>query len=315
MFKRKSNPAQLQEQLSKLKGGAGFSEQDKNEWKLKVDKDGNGSAVIRFLPGKGDDGLPFIKLVNHGFKKNGKWYIENCTSTHGDYDSCPVCTYIKDNDLYNKSQNDSQAKKLYDDIKRKTSFWANILVVRDPANPDNEGKVFKYRFGQKIMEKIQAMIEVDTSLGETPVDVTCAWEGANFLLKAKKNGNFLSYDDSKFQGVSAIDNIDDETRQQELFEAMIDLGAMVKPEQFKSFEKNKEAFDKIMGTASMKGSSSAASAAGSIESQLDNFDAAMDKFNEDQDDLDDLMSTPTPQASKKGSESVGEDIEDILNML
>lgn len=70
MFKRK-NPAELQAQLASLKGGSSFSSDDKGEWKLKTDNAGNGSAVIRFLPGKGDEGLPFVKLINHGFKKNG----------------------------------------------------------------------------------------------------------------------------------------------------------------------------------------------------------------------------------------------------
>ena len=80
MFKRK-NPAQLQQQLAGLKGGSSFSNEDKNEWKLKTDNAGNGQAVIRFLPGKDENSLPFVKLINHGFKHAGKWYIENCTST------------------------------------------------------------------------------------------------------------------------------------------------------------------------------------------------------------------------------------------
>lgn len=311
-FQRKK-PSQLQEQLTKLKGASGFSESDKNEWKLKLDKDSNGSAVIRFLPGKGDEGLPFIKLVNHGFKKNGQWYIENCTSTHGDYDGCPVCAYIKDQDLYKKAESgDKVAKELYDQIKRKTSFWANILVIRDPAAPENEGKVFKFRFGLKIMEKITAMIEVNTDLGETPIDVTCPWEGANFLLKAKKSGNFLSYDDSKFQNVSEIENIDNESRQTELFESMIDLNAMVAPDQFKAFDKNKEHFNKVMGTASMKGASTAAGAASSIESQLDDFDSQMDAFSKDQDDLDDIMGG-TVTETKAATDA--NDIDDILDMI
>ncbi|WPK28889.1 single stranded DNA-binding protein [Escherichia phage vB_EcoP_EP32B] len=87
-------------------------------------------------------------------------------STHGDYDSCPVCQYISKNDLYNTNKNE------YSQLKRKTSYWANILVVKDPQAPDNEGKVFKYRFGKKIWDKINAMIAVDTEMGETPVDVT-----------------------------------------------------------------------------------------------------------------------------------------------
>lgn len=93
MFKRR-NPAELAAQLSAMKGGSSFSSDDKSEWKLK-DDNGVGTAVIRFLPSKNEaNPSPFVKLVNHGFKKNGQWYIESCTSTHGDFDSCPVCKYM-----------------------------------------------------------------------------------------------------------------------------------------------------------------------------------------------------------------------------
>src|SRR5699024_2061817 len=191
MFKRKST-AELAAQMAKLNGNKGFSSEDKGEWKLKLDNAGNGQAVIRFLPSKNDEQAPFAILVNHGFKKNGKWYIETCSSTHGDYDSCPVCQYISKNDLYNTDN------KEYGLVKRKTSYWANILVVKDPAAPENEGKVFKYRFGKKILDKINAMIAVDVEMGETSVDVTCPWEGANFVLKVKQVSGFSNYDESKF---------------------------------------------------------------------------------------------------------------------
>ncbi|MFP9065703.1 hypothetical protein ACLI1X_16005, partial [Enterococcus faecalis] len=219
MFKRKST-AELAAQMAKLNGNKGFSSEDKGEWKLKLDNAGNGQAVIRFLPSKNDEQAPFAILVNHGFKKNGKWYIETCSSTHGDYDSCPVCQYISKNDLYNTDN------KEYSLVKRKTSYWANILVVKDPAAPENEGKVFKYRFGKKIWDKINAMIAVDVEMGETPVDVTCPWEGANFVLKVKQVSGFSNYDESKFLNQSAIPNIDDESFQKELFEQMVDLSEM-----------------------------------------------------------------------------------------
>ena len=38
--------------------------------------------------------------------------------------------------------------------KRKLSYYANILVVSDPKHPENEGKVFLYKFGKKIFDKI-----------------------------------------------------------------------------------------------------------------------------------------------------------------
>lgn len=269
MFKRK-DPAQLQAQLSAMKGGKGSYDDDKNEWKLK-DTDGVGSAVIRFLPSKNEENpSPFLKLVNHGFKKNGQWYIENCTSTHGDFDSCPVCQHLTKNDSFNSNPEE------YKLLKRKTSFWANILVVKDPAVPANEGKVFKYRFGQKIMDKINQMVEVDTEIGETPIDVTCVYEGANFALKCKMVGGFKNYDDSKFLNQSEITGIDDEAVQKKLMDDMGDLQELAK---FKSFEDNQKKFAKVMGTAALGGGAAAAAAkAEQRADELDGFDEEMKQF-------------------------------------
>ncbi|WPK36022.1 single-stranded DNA-binding protein [Escherichia phage AV118] len=296
MFKRKST-ADLAAQMAKLNGNKGFSSEDKGEWKLKLDASGNGQAVIRFLPAKTDDALPFTILVNHGFKKNGKWYIETCSSTHGDYDSCPVCQYISKNDLYNTNKTE------YSQLKRKTSYWANILVVKDPQAPDNKGKVFKYRFGKKIWDKINAMIAVDTEMGETPVDVTCPWEGANFVLKVKQVSGFSNYDESKFLNQSAIPNIDDESFQKELFEQMVDLSEMTSKDKFKSFEELNTKFNQVLGTAALGGAAAAAaSVADKVASDLDDFDKDMEAFgsakteddfmsssSSDDGDLDDLL--------------------------
>lgn len=304
MFKRQ-DPAQLAAQLQSLKGSNSFNESDGKEWKLTQDNAGNGTAVIRFLPGKGEEGLPFVKLVNHGFKIGNKWYIENCTSTHGDYDSCPVCKHISDNDLYNTNN------KLYGQVKRKTSFWSNILVVKDPSNPENEGKVFKYRFGQKIMDKINAMVEVNTDLGEVPVDVTCPWAGANFIIKVKKVGGYANYDECKFQGQTAIPKIDEEATQAKLMEDMIDLNAIIAKDQFNDFDKNLETFKRVMGTAAAGGVAAEASKqADAMADELDNFDAQMAEFNADT--QSEPAKTETKE-SKPKEETGGDSLDDLLN--
>lgn len=296
MFKRK-DPSALQAQLASLKGGQGFSSDDKNEWKLSVDSSGNGQARIRFLPGKGDDSLPFVKLINHGFKKNGKWYIENCTSSHGDYDSCPVCQYLSANDSYNTNEAE------YKLMKRKISFWSNIIVIKDPAHPENEGKVFKYRFGIKVMDKINAMVEVDSAMGEVPVDVTCPFEGADFSLKVKKVGGFQNYDESKFFSQSEIPNIDDETFQKQLFEQMNDLNAIVAPDQFKTFEQNETKFKQVMGTAALGGGAAKAAAA------ADKIDDDLEQFNKD-------MKMSSNDVPDVGSTDASDDgLDDLLNSL
>lgn len=299
MFKRQ-DPAQLAAQLVALKGASSFNEADGKEWKISPDTSGNATAVIRFLPGKGEEGLPFIKLVNHGFKKGNKWYIENCTSTHGDYESCPVCKHISENDLYNTN------KKEYGELKRKTSFWSNILVVKDPNHPENDGKVFKYRFGQKVMDKINAMVEVDTSIGEVPVDVTCPWAGANFVLKIKKVGGFSNYDECKFQGQTAIPNIDSEETQTKLMEDMFDLSTISSKDQFNTFEKNLETFKRVLGTAAAGGAASEASKqADALADELDNFDSQMAEFGASEQKQEAPKETPKEQPA-------GDSLDDLL---
>lgn len=271
MFKRQDS-SKLQAQLAALKGGNGFSKEDPKEWKIKTDAAGNGEALIRFLPSKTEDGLPIVKLVNHSFKVNGKWYWENCSSTHGDFDSCPVCKYINEKDLYNTDKTEWQL------IKRKASYYANILVLKDPQAPENEGKVFKFRFGQKIYDKIVAMVNVNTDMGEVPVDVTCVFSGANFLLKAKKVDKHQNYDDSRFMQPSQLPKIEDEAYQKYLMENMVDLGEIVAPSQFKPFDELETKFKKTMGVSMVAGAA-ASSAAAAINSQLDDFDAALNAFD------------------------------------
>lgn len=287
MFQRK-NPAQLAAQLQDMKGGSSYNQGDNKEWKMTLDTAGNGTAVIRFLPGKTENDLPFIKLVNHGFKIGSKWYIENCTSTHGDFDSCPVCKHISENDLFNTNN------ELYGKLKRKTSYWANILVVKDPAAPQNEGKVFKYRFGAKIMDKINSMVDVDTEIGEVPVDVTCPFDGANFIMKVKKVSGFSNYDDCKFAKQTAIPNIDDISVQEKLAEDMVDISAMVAPSEFNSLEKNTVEFNKVMGTSALGGAAAEASKiADTLDDELNDIDAQMANFEAEttstSDDIDDIL--------------------------
>lgn len=311
MFKRQDS-SKLQAQLAALKGGNGFSKEDPKEWKIKTDAAGNGEALIRFLPSKTEDGLPIVKLVNHSFKVNGKWYWENCSSTHGDFDSCPVCKYINEKDLYNTDKTEWQL------IKRKASYYANILVLKDPQAPENEGKVFKFRFGQKIYDKIVAMVNVNTDMGEVPVDVTCVFSGANFLLKAKKVDKHQNYDDSRFMQQSQLPKIEDEAYQKYLMENMVDLGEIVAPSQFKPFDELETKFKKTMGVSMVAGAA-ASSAAAAINSQLDDFDAQMNAFDAgtsatstaSDSSADDLMAS----LDLGGGTSSASDLDDLDSLL
>jgi hypothetical protein len=266
IFKRR-DPSELQNQMKQF-DKKGF-ESDLTEWKPTLDKTGAGSAVIRFLPSIKDDATTFVKVVTHGFQRSGKWYIENCPSTHGDYDSCPVCRWIKDQNWDYNVEADRNAMYA-SGTTRKVGFWANILVVKDPANPDNEGKVFKWRFGKKVLDKINAQITVDESLGETPCDVTCPWTGKNFTLKIEKVGGHSNYDKSSFGDVKAIPNIDDEAFQQKLFSGMQDIMSIAAKDKFKSDEELTTIFNRVMGSNARAASSGAV---GDFENQMNNFSA------------------------------------------
>ena len=171
----------------------------------------------------------------------------------------------------------------------------------DPAKPENEGKVFKYRFGQKIMDKISSMIEVDESVGESPVDVTCAFEGANLVLKVKQVGGFSNYDEAKFAKQTEIVGINDPAFQTKLFTEMHDLTPIAAPDKFKTLEKLTEEFKSVLGTGASAAGASAAAQADAMANELDNFDAQMEQFNTQPaatapastasalDDLDDLL--------------------------
>ena len=306
MFKRK-NPAELQAQLQAMKGSSGFKSDDGKEWRLKTDQAGNGGAIIRFLPGRGDDALPFVKLINHGFKIGTKWYIENCTSTFGDFDNCPVCAHLSANDSFNTNKNE------YNTLKRKTSYWANILVIRDPSTPENEGKVFKFRFGQKIMDKINSMIEVDTAMGESPVDVTCPFAGANFSLKVKRVGEHPNYDESKFGSVSEIANINSAEFQQQLFDAMHDITSIAAKSEFKTLEENTTKFKQVMGISAMGSSATrAAKQADDFESELNSFETSGKAAGLNHDlDGDVFADDPVDLSSQSGDD----ELDKLLNGL
>lgn len=283
MFKR-STPEALQKQLESLTPT--YENSNEGEWKPTLDKDGNGSALIRFLPIKADTEMvtPFVKLINHGFKRNGKWFIENCSSTFSDYDNCPVCQYMSANDLYNSN------KELYQQIKRKTSFWSNILVLKDPGNRENEGKVFTYRFGFKIMEKINAKVNVNTDLGETPIDVTCPFDGANIALKIKKVGGFTNYDDCNFQGQSEVEGINDPEFQKFLFENMKDLTEITSKDKFKTKEVLGKAFSQIMGQQQQEAA------------EMDDFSKQLEEFE----------SSPSGKAVMKETPDFDQDVPDSV---
>ena len=176
---------------------------DDRFWQPEVDKAGNGYAVIRFLaPPKGED-LPFVRVWNHGFQgPTGKWYIENSLTTIGKQD--PVSEL--NTELWNSGSeaNKEVARKQ----KRKLTYYTNILVVQDSKHPENEGKVFLFKFGKKIFDKIKDVAEPQFE-DEKPLNPFDFWEGANFKLKIRNVEGYRNYDKSEFDTPSPISNDDE----------------------------------------------------------------------------------------------------------
>ena len=175
---------------------------DDRFWRLEGDKAGNGTATIRFLPRVEGDELPWVRIFSHGFQgPTGKWYIENSLTTLGEND--PVGEL--NTQLWNSGSEAN--KEIARKQKRKLSFIANILVVSDPKHPENEGKVFLFKFGKKIFDKIMDKAR-PTFEDEKPVNVFDFWEGANFKLRMRKKDGYANYDESVFTEPSPIGDDD-----------------------------------------------------------------------------------------------------------
>ena len=220
------------------------SKDDTRFWQPTVDKAGNGMAIIRFLPAPavdGDDALPWVRVFNHGFQGPGGWFIDNCRTTLND--KCPVCEH--NNTLWNSGieSNKDVARKQ----KRKLSYIANILVVSDPGNRDNEGQVRLFKFGKKIFDKITEAMNPEFA-DETPLNPFDLWDGANFKLKIRQVEGYRNYDKSEFADPSAVFDGDDD-KLEKLWKSEFSLTEFLDPKQFKPYDQQKARLDKVLGFA------------------------------------------------------------------
>ena len=213
---------------------------DDRLWKPEVDKAGNGYAVIRFLPAPDGEDLPWAKLYTHAFQGTGGWYIENSLTTLGQKD--PVSEY--NSQLWNSGIESD--KEIARKQKRKLSYYANIYVVKDSANPHNEGQVFLYKFGKKIFDKITAAMQPEFE-DEDPINPFDFWAGANFKLKIKKVAGYWNYDSSEFDRQSAL--LDDDDAMEAIWKKEYSLAELVAPDQFKSYDELKKRLDYVLGNA------------------------------------------------------------------
>ena len=228
--------AKLVKEVEKMSNNGGQG--DDRLWKLEVDKGGNGYAVIRFLPAPDGEDLPFVKLYSHAFQGPGGWYIENSLTTLGGKD--PVSEY--NTTLWNNGTD--AGKETARKQKRKLTYISNIYVVKDPANPENEGKTFLYKYGKKIFDKLTAAMQPEFE-DEEAIDPFDFWQGANFKLKAKNVAGYRNYDSSEFTAVTPL--LDDDDALEALWKKENSLQEFVAADQFKSYEDLKKRLGYVLG--------------------------------------------------------------------
>jgi hypothetical protein len=226
------------EKMSTASGGA-----DDRFWKPEMDKTGVGSAVIRFLPAPEGEDLPWVKMYSHAFQGPGGWYIENSLTTLGQKD--PVSEYNRE--LWNTgSEKDKETVRKQ---KRKLSYYSNIYVVKDPANPQNEGKVFLFKFGKKIFDKILNAMQPEFE-DEEPINPFDFWSGANFRLKIRKVEGYWNYDKSEFDSSATL--LDDDDALEAIWKKEYSLSALVAADQFKSYEDLEKRLKYVLGQKSAR---------------------------------------------------------------
>ena len=201
---------------------------DERLWKPEVDKAGNGYAVIRFLPAPDGEDLPWAQVWSHAFQGPGGWYIENSLTTLGKKD--PVSDLNRT--LWN-SGNDAD-KETARKQKRKLSYYSNIYVISDPANPENEGRVFLYKFGKKIFDKLTEAMQ-PAFADETPINPFDFWKGADFKVKIRKVEGYWNYDKSEFAEPSTLKGFDD-SELELIWKQEYSLTDFTAPDKFKTFE-------------------------------------------------------------------------------
>ena len=214
------------------------SYKDERLWKPELDKSGNGYAVIRFLPSVEGEDLPWAKVWNHAFQgPTGQWFIENSLTTIGQKD--PVSEY--NSKLWNSGVESD--KEIARKQKRKLQYFSNIFVVSDSKHPENEGKVFLFRYGKKIFDKLMAAMQPEFE-DESPINPFDFWEGANFKLKIRKVDGFWNYDKSEFSAPSPI--ADDESKIESIWKSQYSLAEKLDASNFKSYDELSTRFHAVI---------------------------------------------------------------------
>jgi hypothetical protein len=235
---RSSSLDKLNSQLDKMTTKSYSDPNEGKFWKPTRDKAGNGFAIIRFLPAAAGEEMPFVRIWDHGFQgPTGLWYIENSLTTINQDD--PVSEY--NSKLWNSGidSDKDQARKQ----KRRLKYVANIQVIKDGANPENDGKVFMYQFGKKIFDKLNDLMNPQFE-DETPVNPFDLWEGANFRLKIRQFEGYPNYDKSEFDSPSALS--DDDAELERIYNQEHSLQDLIDPKNFKSYSELKAKLYRVL---------------------------------------------------------------------
>ena len=250
---------------------------DERLWKPELDKSVNGYAVIRFLPSSDNEAMPWAKLWNHAFQgPTGKWFIENSLTTLNQKD--PVSEY--NSSLWNSGVESD--KEIARRQKRKLQYYSNIYVVADPQHPENEGKVFLFRYGKKIFDKLMEALQPQFE-DETPVNPFDLDTGANFKLKIRKVDGYWNYDKSEFDSSSKLDN------QDKVVESLYSLAEFTAPSNFKTYELKSRLNDVLTGTQSSSSSAEDVELNDNVETDVEDkqyVDKVVSTTKESDDSLD-----------------------------
>jgi hypothetical protein len=240
----------LNQELTKLNSNQSNS-RDERLWTCATDKAGNGYAIIRFLPAPSGEDVPFVRMFTHGFKGNGGWYIENSLTTIGQQD--PIAEL--NTRLWNSGvESDKETVRKQ---KRQLNYYSNIYIVKDPANPANEGKVFLFRYGKKIFDKITDLMNPQFE-DEKPIDPFNLWTGANFKLKIRKFEGYPNYDKSEFDSSGPL--LDDDDKLEAIWKTEYSLKELLDTKNFRTYDELKRRLDCALGLTTGNAPSNASQA-------------------------------------------------------
>ena len=275
---RKATQARIAEKLATA-GAKKSNYTNENSWYPELDADKNGLAVIRFLPNHDNMSLPWAEVFSHAFKgKNGKWFINQCRTTIGE--NCPTCE--ANNEQWDSLEPDEQSAR-----KRVHKYYANVLVVKDPKNPENEGQVKEFRFGAQVFGLLQEAGKEDPlDPDKEVIDAFCPWDGANFQLRiGKDDRGWTSYSKSKFLKPEPIGD-DDEI--EKVLNQMHDLHDIYLAEKnFKSYDEEQKQLDLVLGNSTRVQASNTTAPAPSV-GKTENVAQTANTAVSSADELDDI---------------------------